>query len=67
MIEVTFISLQLTLPLRFWVRSISHDTELRMRTLTLNRHEVGILENKNKKSLRWRTFAYPNAYLLKID
>lgn len=52
MIEVTFISLQLTLPLRFWVRSISHDTELRMRTLTLNRHEVGILENKNKKSLR---------------
>lgn len=46
MIVVTFISLQLTLPLRFWVRSVSQDTELRMRTLTLNRHEVGILENK---------------------
>lgn len=46
MIVVTFISLQLTLPLRFWVRSVSQDTELRMRTLTLNRHEVGISENK---------------------
>lgn len=43
---VTFISLQLTLALRFWVRSVSHDTELRMRTPTLNRHEVGILKNK---------------------